>query len=190
MAHDLSPETLARIERIVEKRVNARLREIVQSPKFEKAVAARVRDAVLREPQVFGPRERLHVHPDAIVKDALLNTVSGEITLERHAFLGHAVHLLTGVHDVSRRGAERIGAIPGSGRDIVIRAGAWIASGATVLGPCEIGRDAVVAAGAVVTRDVAPGAIVGGNPASVIGAVTFADEGRGAEEVPRVHPGP
>ena len=41
----------------------------------------------------------------------------------------------------------------------------WIGAHATVLDGCTIGRGAVVAAGAVVTGDVAPGTVVGGCPA-------------------------
>ena len=44
----------------------------------------------------------------------------------------------------------------------------YIGYGATVIGPCRIGDGAVIAAGAVVTRDVSPYAIVGGVPASLI----------------------
>lgn len=46
---------------------------------------------------------------------------------------------------------------------------AYIASRATILPSVEIGEGAVVAAGAVVSKDVAPYTIVGGVPASVIG---------------------
>lgn len=52
----------------------------------------------------------------------------------------------------------------------MIERGAWIATNATVVGPCVIGEHAVVAAGAVVTHDVAPYEIVAGNPARVIGS--------------------
>ena len=126
---------------------------------------AEQRAAALQQHQVFGPPERLRIDPTAKVNDALFNTVSGSITVEAHAFFGHGVAVLTGSHDTGRTGAERQQAIPHDGHDVVIESGAWVASRAIVLGPCRIGRDAVVAAGAVVTRDVAAGARVGGNPA-------------------------
>jgi acetyltransferase-like isoleucine patch superfamily enzyme len=53
----------------------------------------------------------------------------------------------------------------------VIRRGASIGGGATVLPGVEIGERAMVGAGAVVTRDVPARAIVVGNPAHVIGQV-------------------
>jgi maltose O-acetyltransferase len=47
---------------------------------------------------------------------------------------------------------------------------AWIGLGVIILPGRVVGRGAIVGAGAVVTRDVAPFAIVGGNPAVVIGS--------------------
>jgi acetyltransferase-like isoleucine patch superfamily enzyme len=51
---------------------------------------------------------------------------------------------------------------------IRIEQGAWIAAGATIIGGVTVGRDAVVAAGAVVTKDVPPRTMVAGVPAVVI----------------------
>lgn len=52
----------------------------------------------------------------------------------------------------------------------VIEDGAWIGLKAIILPGRRIGAGAIVGAGSVVTRDVAPFAIVGGNPAVVIGS--------------------
>lgn len=52
--------------------------------------------------------------------------------------------------------------------DIVVSDDVWIGYGATILSGVRIGQGAVVAAGAVVTKDVPPYAIVGGVPAKVI----------------------
>lgn len=51
----------------------------------------------------------------------------------------------------------------------VIRRGARLFAGAVVIGGIEVGAGAVVGANSVVTRDVAPGATVGGVPARVLG---------------------
>lgn len=51
---------------------------------------------------------------------------------------------------------------------IVVEDDVWIGHGAIILSPACVGRGAIVAAGSVVTRDVPPYAIVGGNPAKVI----------------------
>jgi acetyltransferase-like isoleucine patch superfamily enzyme len=56
----------------------------------------------------------------------------------------------------------------GSKGDIVIGDDVWIGTSAIVCSGIKIGQGAIVAAGAVVTKDVSPYAIVGGNPAKVI----------------------
>ena len=52
--------------------------------------------------------------------------------------------------------------------DIVVDDDVWIGHGATILSGVHIGQGAVVAAGAVVSKDVPPYAIVGGVPAKII----------------------
>lgn len=52
--------------------------------------------------------------------------------------------------------------------NIIIEDDVWIGYGATIMSGVHIGRGAVIAAGALVTKDVAPYAIVGGIPAKVI----------------------
>ena len=120
---------------------------------------------------VFGDPSRLTLAPTAVVNNALINTVSGTVIVEDFAFFGHNVSILTGTHDIAAIGQARLLGVPASGRDVIIRTGAWVASNATVLGPCVIGEHAVVAVGAVVIGDVAPYTIVGGVPAQVIGQV-------------------
>ena len=83
--------------------------------------------------------------------------------------------LLTGKHDMTIRGIGRHAAVPDAGHDIILRRGTWIASGAIVIGPCEIGEHAVVGAGAVVTGKVPAGTLYAGNPAGAIRKIDFAD---------------
>lgn len=54
---------------------------------------------------------------------------------------------------------------PPQARPVTIGAGAWLCVGAIVLPGVTVGENAVVAAGAVVTRDVPPATLVAGNPA-------------------------
>jgi len=122
----------------------------------------------LHDFRVFGDSKRLHIDATANVNNAILNVVSGTITIDEFAFFGHDVALLTGTHDIEERGRSRQTSCAVSGRDIHIESGVWIASRALVIGPCRIGRDSVVAAGSVVRGDVAPRTVVGGNPLRVI----------------------
>jgi acetyltransferase-like isoleucine patch superfamily enzyme len=51
---------------------------------------------------------------------------------------------------------------------ILIKKGAWIGSGAIILGGITVGENAVVGAGSIVTKDVPDNAIVARNPAKLI----------------------
>jgi acetyltransferase-like isoleucine patch superfamily enzyme len=51
---------------------------------------------------------------------------------------------------------------------IIIESDVWIGHGAILLAPVRVGQGAIVAAGSVVVKDVAPFSIVGGNPAKLI----------------------
>ncbi len=123
---------------------------------------------LLEHAMVYGDRAKLHIDPTAVINNALFNLSSGEITVERYAFFGHNVSVLTGTHDITTFDAVRQVAVPKSGRDIVIGRGVWVSSNATVLGPCRIGEHAVVAAGALVTGDVDPLTVVAGAPAKPV----------------------
>ena len=117
---------------------------------------------------VIGPRERIAIDPTATISNAILNSSSGSIRVEENAFFGQNVLILAGTHDTELRGYERFASLPRDGHDVVIEAGAWVASGAIVIGPCVIGSHAVVAAGSVVIHDVAPETLVAGIPARFI----------------------
>jgi acetyltransferase-like isoleucine patch superfamily enzyme len=102
----------------------------------------------------------------------LASTLCGcqaDIIIEENVFFGHRVMILTPEHNVNLFGIERQKAITAS--PIRIQKNAWVASGAIILGGVTIGEGAVVAAGAVVNKDVPPFAIVGGVPARVIGHI-------------------
>jgi hypothetical protein len=167
----------ARMRAMIEQIVDARLASALPAAERRAADDAyeRVRAAALTEPHVWGPPDRIVIAATAVVNDALLNTVSGTITIDADAFFGHGVKLLTGTHDIAARGLERQRAVPGEGRDIHVERGAWVGSGAILLGPCRIGAHAVVAAGAVVTGDVAPETVVTGVPARAARGIPPAD---------------
>lgn len=66
------------------------------------------------------------------------------------------------------KGLEDIKDYAPSKGDVVIGSDCWICAGAMILSGVTIGHGSIVAAGAVVTRDVAPFSVVGGNPCKFI----------------------
>lgn len=91
------------------------------------------------------------------------------VTIEDEAFIGHGV---TFTNDLYPRATTGSGALQ-TGADwrvipTVVRRGASIGSGSTILCGIEIGEGAIVGAGSVVTKDVPAGTIVAGNPAKVL----------------------
>lgn len=113
--------------------------------------------------QVWGSRDRLHIHPTVKLQNTLLNTASGEIFIGENTFFGHNCMILTGKH---HHEADDI--TPETGGDIRIGSHCWIASGAIIIGGVVIGNGATVMAGAVVTRDVPINTTVGGVPARIV----------------------
>ena len=88
------------------------------------------------------------------------------VTIEDGVFIGHGVVF---VNDRHPRALNAQGELSGLADwqmvRTVVRSGAAIGSNATILGNLTIGEDATVGAGAVVSRDVPPGAVVAGVPA-------------------------
>jgi acetyltransferase-like isoleucine patch superfamily enzyme len=130
---------------------------------------------------VHGDRSRLHIAPTATVNNALFNLSAGHVTVREHAFFGHNVSVLTGTHDVTKFGAERKEAHPIEGRDVVIGEGVWVASNATIIGPCTIGEHAVVGACSLVQGDVEPYTVVAGVPAKEVRRIDHDGEAQEGE---------
>lgn len=86
----------------------------------------------------------------------------GEIIIGNNVNISPEVMILTAYHDPDSED------FAGVEKPVTIEDYAWIATRALVLPGVKIGRGAIVAAGAVVTKDVPPNAIVGGNPARLI----------------------
>jgi len=87
------------------------------------------------------------------------------ITIGDDVQIATNVQLLTATHPLD---PERRRAGWESGRPITLADGAWLGGGVIVLPGVTVGENAVVGAGAVVTRDVEPNVVAAGNPARVI----------------------
>ena len=91
------------------------------------------------------------------------------VTIEDEVFVGHNI---TFINDKYPRATSVNGSLQTEADwkvvPTVVKRGASVGSGATVLCGVTIGEQAIVGAGAVVTADVSPGATVAGNPARAI----------------------
>lgn len=85
----------------------------------------------------------------------------GGIDIDDNVQIGPHVTIVTDNHDFNNRYVLKC-------RPVHICRNAWIGANATILPGVTVGENAVVAGGAVVTKDVPAGTIVGGNPAKVL----------------------
>lgn len=104
-------------------------------------------------------------------KDVFINSGchfqdQGGITVGDGSLIGHNVVLATINHDLEPKNNRKNHYAP-----INIGKKVWIGSNATILAGVTIGDWAVIGAGAVVTKDVPAGAVVGGVPAKIIRTV-------------------
>jgi acetyltransferase-like isoleucine patch superfamily enzyme len=93
------------------------------------------------------------------------------VTLEDEVFVGHGVIF---TNDLFPRATNADGSPKGESDwkcvPTLVKRGASIGSGATLLCGITVGEGAMIGAGSVVTKDVPPGAVVAGNPARPVGA--------------------
>lgn len=87
----------------------------------------------------------------------------GGIIIKDNVSVASYVKMITGSHNMNSPSFEA------EFKPIIIEANAWICTGATIMQGVRIGRGAVVAAEAVVTKDVGDFEVVAGIPAKVIG---------------------
>jgi acetyltransferase-like isoleucine patch superfamily enzyme len=100
------------------------------------------------------------------------------VVIEDNVFIGHGV---TFTNDTYPRATTSNGKLQSEAdwgvEPTVVRRGASIGSGATLLCNLTVGENAIVGAGSVVTRDVPPNAIVAGNPAKQLRSIDTTAKG-------------
>ena len=124
-----------------------------------------------------GMRTDIYTHaPDAVVTIGDRTFLNGtrfgcarQVLVGADCILADARIRDTDSHAIGRDRRSR--AAPIAIAPVIVGKNVWIASAATVLKGVTIGDNAVVACGAIVTKDVPADAIVAGNPARVIGEV-------------------
>jgi acetyltransferase-like isoleucine patch superfamily enzyme len=103
------------------------------------------------------------------------------VSIEDNVFIGHGVMF---INDSYPRATSAEGNLQTEAdwkvERTVIRKGASIGSGATILSNTCVGENAIVGAGSVVTKDVPANSIVAGNPARILRYIKEAVEGKNA----------
>lgn len=92
----------------------------------------------------------------------------GGITIEDEVLIGPQVKLVTENHPLDPKTRKGLVTKP-----ILIKKNAWIGAGATILPGVTVGENAVVAAGAVVSKDVPDNTVVGGVPAKTLRSIDY-----------------
>ncbi len=118
-----------------------------------------------------GERTVLKIGDDVGISGATLVATTGVYIGPRTLIGADAMILDSDFHPLDpaqRRIHQTVGALSGP---VHIGSNVFIGARALILKGVSIGDGAVIAAGAVVTKDVSPGTIVGGNPARVLGSV-------------------
>lgn len=121
----------------------------------------RRRATIMLRTEIWAP-QHLELAVGAVVGRHCLLDARGGIRLGRSVNVSSYARFMTAKHRIDSPDFEAEFA------PIEVGERAWIALGATVLGGVRIGRGAVVAAGAVVTKDVSDHAVVAGIPAAQI----------------------
>lgn len=111
-------------------------------------------------------RRQLVIGENSVVNQRCRLDARGFITIGKNVSISPEVHIITADHDIS---TDDIG---GRNRPVTIGDFVFVGSRAMILPGVDIGEGAVVAAGAVVTKSVAPREVVAGIPAKKIGMRT------------------
>tara|TARA_B100001093_G_C26828233_1_gene1014983 strand:+ start:133 stop:600 length:468 start_codon:yes stop_codon:yes gene_type:complete len=133
---------------------------------------------------VLGDESRLNIGEKCGLANTMFNLSSGKIDVGDQTIFSHNVMVITGRHlfkdgmraslnpqhagkDLGIGGGDI--EVPDNGYDIRIGTGCWICAGAIISGNVNIGNNVLVAANAVVTKDLPDYSIAAGVPAKIIG---------------------
>ncbi len=98
------------------------------------------------------------------------------VTIEDNVFIGHGVMFINDIYPRATANGQLQTEADWKVERTVIKNGASIGTGATILANVTIGENAIVGAGSVVTKNVPANCIVAGNPAKVLRKIESAVE--------------
>ena len=115
--------------------------------------------------------KNIHIGHNVFINAGCKFQDQGGIFIDDDVLIGHGVVLATLDHDINPYKRQQLHPAP-----IKIGKRVWIGSNATVTKGVTIGDNSIVAAGAVVNKDVPPNVIVGGVPARIISDINIEDD--------------
>lgn len=106
------------------------------------------------------------MHENTLISTNITINLDEKVIIEENVTVSPFVRIYTSTHYI---GSSAQRCVPGSiNKPVTIEKGSWVGLGAIILPGVTIGYGSVVAAGAVVTKNIPPNSFVGGVPATVI----------------------
>jgi len=96
----------------------------------------------------------------------------GSVIIEDDVMLGSGIHIYTGNHRFDLPNVNLISQGHSSAKTVVLKEGCWLGANVIILPGVTIGKNSVVGAGSVVTKNVPDRTVVAGNPAKEIKTLT------------------
>ena len=123
--------------------------------------------------KIFGAENVFLGNDIFLGSETLLLCTRAKIIFGNHIMFGPHVSVITGDHRTNVIGKYMTQIsddekLPENDAPVIFEGDNWVGCSATILKGVTVGRGAVIAAGAVVTKDVPPYSIVGGTPAKII----------------------
>lgn len=128
-------------------------------------------DLISGQPDFY---DKLEIGPGTVIGNRVAINLDDKVILQENVSLGPFVRIYTGTHNIgpgsNRRQSELLS------KPVVIEKGSWVGMCAVILPGVTIGHGSIIAAGAVVTKDIPPDSYVEGNPAKVVQKLPWGDE--------------
>lgn len=121
-----------------------------------------------RGPWNIGNPRNTFFAEDVSINPGFVSKGKGKLTVGAHVHMGEQITVITDNHNFKHPECLPYDPIRVIG-DVTIGECVWIGDRVIILPGITVGDGAILAAGAIITRDVPPMSIVGGNPAKVIG---------------------
>ena len=155
--------------------------EIQRRRDFLKTFVAKLDEgAMINSPFYMEFANHLEMGVNSFINYDCIMLNNAMVKLGDNVLVGPKVSFYTAIHPIDAKQREQwlVYAKP-----ITVEDNVWIGGSATILGGVTIGKNAIVGAGAVVTKDVEPNTIVVGNPARVLRKITAEDSKKYQEEL-------